>query len=146
MTKRDRFAILLTIAAVFLFMLGLYPFQMKKESLISAKTNEISKIVITEYQGKTVMVENRDLIQKIIDYMNTAGADFDSWFLLKDNDWDLRVAVYETFSDGLSKLRDSFYITYDGFVYKDGFIYDLSDFDYDYFLALVRSGENEMIK
>lgn len=140
MRKRDKFVVLLTIAAVFLLMLGLYPFQMKNERLVSAKTNEITKIVVTEYQGETMVIEDPERIQKIIDYMNTAEADFDSWFLLRDSDWDLRVAVYGTNSEGLNMLRDSFYITYDGFVYKHEFIYDLSDFDYDYFFALVRDG------
>lgn len=141
MRKRDKFVLLLTIAAVLLLMLGLYPFQMKKESLVSAKTNEISKIVITEYQADSVIVEEPEQIQKIIDYINMAEADFDSWFLLRDSDWDLRVSLYGTDRDGESVIKESFYITYDGFVSKQDFIYDLSDFDYDYFLALARSGK-----
>ncbi|MBE5961895.1 MAG: hypothetical protein E7256_11055 [Lachnospiraceae bacterium] len=141
MRKRDKFVLLLTVAAVFLLMLGLYPFQMKKESLVSAKTNEISKIVVTEYQGESVTVKAREQIERIIDYINMAEVDFDSWFLLRSSHWDLRVSIYGTDSDGKSVIKDNFYITYDGFVSKHDFIYDLSDFDYDYFLTLARSGE-----
>lgn len=136
--KTRRKVILSTILLLIVLVIFFFFFEIKDKKLIRTDLNDIISVCVTEYEADTIIIEDKDAIAKIINYLESLEKHLTLNPLSKHENWNLRIGISGPFEGNLSIMKESFYITHDGKVYKRFFTYNLVNFNYDYFLSLVK--------
>jgi len=134
MKKRNIFLIILVILIFIILMVLTFPLIVNKnDSLIIINPEEVSSINITEYKKQSVNIDKKDEVKKLIKELEKIRVTKRFWHVTKVVDWNYRVSLY-----GPTMLEECFYLTDDGKVYINEFVYTVDDFDYDYFIGLLK--------
>jgi len=109
----------------------------KNIQLVSLNTNEVTSIGIAKWKERAVTIKDKDAINKLIKYFETVKLTKKLWHFGTPDIWDFRISIYTAYDDTASQLIECFYITYDGKVYKNNFIYDIDNFNYEFLISLL---------
>jgi hypothetical protein len=139
MKRKSKFLIILIISIILIVLIisGILFLKAKNEKLITADINNITSISVAEWQVETVVIKDKNTINELVNYLKSLKNEV-SWHLGGPENWDFRIGIYESFEGNLSIMKESFYLTKDGKVYKNKYIYNLDDFDYNYFVSLLK--------
>ena len=134
MKKRYVFLIILMILMIIIIMVLTLPLIINKyDSLIMLNTEEVTSINITEYKTQSVEINKKDDVEKLLKELEKIRVTKSFWHITKVVNWKFRVSIY-----GPTMLKENFYLTDDGKVYTNKFVYTVDDFNYDYFLGLLK--------
>lgn len=103
----------------------------------------MTSIALAEWQGQLVTIKDRNTINELINYLQSIKLKQGIFRISNPDCWNFRIGIYGAFNNNSSSsiMKESFYLTYDGKVYKNNFKYTLSDFDYNYLLDLINNSE-----
>ena len=134
MKKRNVFLIILMILMIIIIMVLTLPLIINKnDSLIMLNSEEVTSINITEHNTQSVRIDKKDAVEKLLKELEEIRVTKSFWHITKVVNWKFRVSIY-----GPTMLKEYFYLTDDGKVYKNKFVYTVDDFDYDYFISLLK--------
>ncbi len=130
------FIVLIAIILICAFILA-----SKDEKLVNIKTDDVTSITIAEWKGQTITINDRNTINEIINYLESQKLKQGFLYFSNLDTWNFRIGIYGTFNNSSSIMKESFYLNYNGNVYKNNFKYTLSGFDYNYFIGLIKNSE-----
>lgn len=138
MKKKYIFFIILIILIVLIMFSILSLIINKNESLVSMNSDEVVSIAITEWQGQTIIIKDKNAIDKFVNDLEALKMNKSFWYIGTPDNWNLRISIYGSFDISSSIIKESFYLGKDGKVYMNNYVYILDDFDYNYFLGLFK--------
>jgi hypothetical protein len=119
-----------------------FPVLAGNRSLVTVNSDEIISITITEWQGQSATIDEKNEIDAFINYIESLEVLDNSWHFGKPDKWSYRVAMYSSLNN-TSKMMEGFYISSDEKAYKNNFTYEFQDFDYTYLSDLLTKYHNK---
>lgn len=132
---KARYKVFVIVAIIIVILIITISLIRNKQGVINTNMDDITSITITERQGKTFYISDKNVIKEIVNYLTSKELKQNKWSFTKPDNWNFRIGIY---NDKLSIMKESLYVTSDGIVYKSNINYTLSEFDYDYFLSLIK--------
>ena len=132
--------ILLIILAILIILILFSTFILTKKDkyLVNTNSEDVTSIIITEWNSQTVTIKDKNTINELINYLKSQKLKHGVFHFNNPDSWNFRIGISGALDNGSSIMKESFYLTYDEKVYKKNFTYTLTDFDYNYFLGLIK--------
>ncbi|BCN31884.1 hypothetical protein [Anaeromicropila herbilytica] len=115
---------IIIILAIFLPLL-------KNEKLTIVKSEDVSSIGITKWNGNSVTISNKDKIDSIIQKFKSIDLKRKFWSLGTPNKWSYRISILVATDDSSQRLYECFYLTEDNKIYKGYFSHTVNDGEID---------------
>ncbi|HWT74273.1 MAG TPA: hypothetical protein VN258_06085 [Mobilitalea sp.] len=109
----------------------------KNVILVKTNRNNITSISLTQWKGSSVIIKDKETINKLFDHLVSVRATRGLWYIGNPDKWDFRISIYSSI-DNNSKLEECIYLSLNKKAYKDNFIYNIDGFDFNYILSLLK--------